>query len=61
MLLSHSRAGDYPLEAVRIMRKVCQEAERVDSMADYPIVFAALVKSTPKSLTDGQSAHEKAK
>jgi len=55
MLSGETASGSYPLEAIRIMRKVCQEAERVEMASDYPSMVAALIKSTPK-ITDAEIA-----
>jgi len=55
MLSGETASGSYPLEAIRIMRKVCQEAERVEMASDYPSMIAALIKSTTK-ITDAEIA-----
>jgi pyruvate kinase len=55
MLSGETASGDYPLQAIRIMKKICYEAERIDRSSDYPKVFSALVKTTPLSmLTDDE-------
>jgi hypothetical protein len=35
------------------MKKICFEAELVDSFAHYPTVFAALMKTSGAMATDG--------
>lgn len=56
MLSGETASGAYPMEAIRIMRKICQEAEYMDLSSDYPKTFAALLKSTPHQITDDEYA-----
>jgi pyruvate kinase len=38
------------------MRKICVEAESMELSSDYPKIFAALLKSTPHTVTDDEYA-----
>jgi pyruvate kinase len=42
MLSGETASGDYPLEAVAYMSKICLQAERVESQTDYPSLFEGL-------------------
>eukprot|EP01113_Clastostelium_recurvatum_P032821 TRINITY_DN426_c0_g1_i1.p1 TRINITY_DN426_c0_g1~~TRINITY_DN426_c0_g1_i1.p1 ORF type:complete len:506 (-),score=170.80 TRINITY_DN426_c0_g1_i1:84-1601(-) len=47
MLSGETAGGDYPLEAVEIMDKICGEAEEVEASTDYHTLFAALKLASP--------------
>lgn len=47
MLSGETANGDYPVEAVTYMAKICREAERVEIAADYPSLFEALKSPIP--------------
>ncbi|EGG21715.1 pyruvate kinase [Cavenderia fasciculata] len=51
MLSGETASGDYPLEAVDIMAKICREAELVESSTDYHTLFAALKIHTTKPIS----------
>jgi len=42
MLSGETASGDYPLEAVSYMSKICLQAERVEAATDYPSLFEGL-------------------
>eukprot|EP01111_Echinosteliopsis_oligospora_P009009 TRINITY_DN2558_c0_g1_i1.p1 TRINITY_DN2558_c0_g1~~TRINITY_DN2558_c0_g1_i1.p1 ORF type:complete len:511 (+),score=168.61 TRINITY_DN2558_c0_g1_i1:210-1742(+) len=51
MLSGETASGDYPIEAVRIMAKICAEAELVESQTDYHSLFTALKLATPNEIS----------
>eukprot|EP01133_Synstelium_polycarpum_P012112 gene12112-14168_t len=51
MLSGETASGDYPIEAVDIMAKICREAELVESSTDYHTLFAALKLNSSKPIT----------
>eukprot|EP01112_Ceratiomyxa_fruticulosa_P016018 TRINITY_DN4805_c0_g1_i1.p1 TRINITY_DN4805_c0_g1~~TRINITY_DN4805_c0_g1_i1.p1 ORF type:complete len:505 (+),score=93.14 TRINITY_DN4805_c0_g1_i1:1046-2560(+) len=51
MLSGETAGGDYPIEAVEIMGKICCEAEAVEASTDYHTLFAALKLSAPVPIT----------
>lgn len=51
MLSGETASGDYPIDAVKIMRKICAEAEYVEAQMDYHTLFAALKLGSPNVIT----------
>ncbi|EFA84845.1 pyruvate kinase [Heterostelium album PN500] len=51
MLSGETASGDYPIEAVDIMSKICREAELVESSTDYHTLFSALKVCSNKPIT----------
>jgi len=47
MLSGETANGDYPIESVTYMAKICREAERVEMATDYPSLFEALKSPIP--------------
>jgi pyruvate kinase len=47
MLSGETANGDYPIEAVQYMARICREAERVEISSDYPSLFEALKSPIP--------------
>jgi len=47
MLSGETANGDYPIEAVTYMAKICREAEKVETSTDYPSLFEALKSPIP--------------
>eukprot|EP01027_Heterolobosea_sp_BB2_P027261 GEZU01042561.1.p1 GENE.GEZU01042561.1~~GEZU01042561.1.p1 ORF type:complete len:512 (-),score=170.77 GEZU01042561.1:24-1559(-) len=46
LLTGETAIGDYPLEAVKILNKICRQAEAVEASADYTVLFEALRKAS---------------
>ncbi|GAM26645.1 hypothetical protein SAMD00019534_098200 [Acytostelium subglobosum LB1] len=51
MLSGETASGDYPIEAVDIMTKICREAELVEASTDFHTLFSALKVCSVKPIT----------